>query len=87
MIKQAVFEAAFEKIGPATHPAQSTVAVAASVGATLAHGRPQTASAGGDPKRFLLQVMNDDNVPLALRIEAAKALLQHSNELRPRHGD
>lgn len=28
-----------------------------------------------DPKRFLLQVMNDDTVAMALRIEAAKALL------------
>lgn len=28
-----------------------------------------------DPRRFLLRVMNDDSVPLALRIEAAKALL------------
>lgn len=28
-----------------------------------------------DPRRFLLRVMNDASVPLALRIEAAKALL------------
>ena len=28
-----------------------------------------------DPRRFLLRVMNDETVPLALRIEAAKALL------------
>lgn len=28
-----------------------------------------------DPRRFLLGVMNDDRVPLALRIDAAKALL------------
>lgn len=28
-----------------------------------------------DPRRFLLEVMNDDSVALALRIEAAKALL------------
>jgi hypothetical protein len=31
-----------------------------------------------DPKRFLQEVMNDPTVPLALRIEAAKALLPHS---------
>ena len=30
-----------------------------------------------DPRRFLLEVMNDERVELALRIEAAKALLQH----------
>lgn len=29
-----------------------------------------------DPRRFLIQVMNDDSVALGLRIEAAKALLQ-----------
>lgn len=28
-----------------------------------------------DPRRFLLRIMNDDSVPLPLRIEAAKALL------------
>lgn len=30
---------------------------------------------GQDPRRFLARVMNDESVPLALRIEAAKALL------------
>lgn len=30
-----------------------------------------------DPKRFLLDVMNNDSLDLALRIEAAKALLPH----------
>jgi hypothetical protein len=30
-----------------------------------------------DPMRFLLDVMNNPAVPLALRIEAAKALLPH----------
>lgn len=31
-----------------------------------------------DPRRFLLHVMNDSAVPLPLRIEAAKALLPHT---------
>ncbi len=31
--------------------------------------------AGDDPRRFLLRVMNDESVDLALRIDAAKALL------------
>jgi len=39
-----------------------------------------------DPKRFLIQVMNDEAVPLALRIEAAKALLHHAVEPLPHHG-
>ena len=32
-------------------------------------------ASGADPRAFLVQVMNDTSVPLALRIEAAKALL------------
>jgi hypothetical protein len=34
-----------------------------------------------DPGRFLLEVMNNPTVSMALRVEAAKALL--SNEKRP----
>jgi hypothetical protein len=34
-----------------------------------------TASVFSDPQAFLLQVMNDERVEMALRIEAAKALL------------
>jgi hypothetical protein len=36
-----------------------------------------TATAPTDPQRFLQQIMQDGSVALALRIEAAKALLQH----------
>lgn len=35
------------------------------------------ARAEDDPRRFLLDVMNDATAPLALRIEAAKSLLPH----------
>ena len=87
VMNQPVFEAAFEKLVAATHPAQSTIAVVASVDEALAHHRPESASADGDPKRFLLQVMHDDSVALTLRIEAAKALLQHANERRPQQRD
>ena len=38
---------------------------------------PATAIAHLAPKQFLLRVMNDDGVALALRIEAAKALLPY----------
>ena len=38
---------------------------------------PATAIAHFAPKQFLLRVMNDDGVALALRIEAAKALLPY----------
>jgi hypothetical protein len=37
----------------------------------------ETKGAELDPRQFLLKVMNDDTVDLALRIEAAKALLPH----------
>ena len=83
VMKQTVFEAALEKLGPRAHQSHSTAAVAASVDEPLAHERPAAAAAGADPKRFLLQIMNDDTVALALRIEAAKALLQHSDGHRP----
>jgi hypothetical protein len=39
-----------------------------------------TSAARPDPKHFLLQVMSDDTVPLALRIEAAKALLPYPDK-------
>lgn len=35
------------------------------------------ALAAGDPRQFLLRVMNDEGVAMALRIEAAKALLPY----------
>jgi hypothetical protein len=36
---------------------------------------PQPPATPQDPETFLRQVMNDPGAPLALRIEAAKALL------------
>lgn len=61
-IKVPAFEAASARLRPATPPA--------------AKGAPGPAGGPGlDPERFLLQVMNDPSVALALRIEAAKALL------------
>jgi len=74
--EQTAFEAALEKLGLGVQPKHSIATAATSANA-----------ASGDPKRFLLQVMNDDTVPLALRIEAAKALLQHSDDHRPRQSD
>lgn len=62
-MSSAAFEAALDKLAP---PAPS---------APAAPVHPAAASAGNEAQRFLLQVMHDDSVPLALRIEAAKALL------------
>jgi hypothetical protein len=64
VMKQPAFDAAFEQLGPRTPPVPAATATAA-------------AAAEDDPRRFLRQVMNDTAVPLALRIEAAKALLAH----------
>ncbi|MBI2732561.1 MAG: hypothetical protein HYX44_04400 [Aquabacterium sp.] len=55
--------------------------------AEAAPTRPEVQAGNGansrpasDPKAFLLRVMNDETVPLALRIEAAKALLPFSED-------
>ena len=66
-IKPAAFEAAMQRLGVDAPPTASLMPVATA-----------TSPAADDPKRFLIQVMNDDTVALALRIEAAKALLQHA---------
>jgi hypothetical protein len=67
-MKTAVFEAALKRLGP----------LATRADAPPAQPQPDAATVDEDPKRFLLRVMNDNSVALALRIEAAKALLQHS---------
>ena len=77
VIKPAVFEEALKRLAP----------IASNVVVPVAYLRPLKPAADDDPKRFLLQVMNDETVALALRIEAAKALLQHSNEHRPQQVD
>jgi hypothetical protein len=49
--------------------------------------QPATAAGGEGPKRFLQRVMNDAAVPLALRIEAVRALPQQAGDPRlPRGG-
>lgn len=65
-----------EPPAPATAPVSA--AAARPVASTTA-GVPATAPGPGrheDPRAFLLAVMNDPAAPLALRIEAAKGLLQ-----------
>ncbi|KQP15071.1 hypothetical protein ASF43_13610 [Pseudorhodoferax sp. Leaf267] len=62
------FDAAMHKLGPNEQ-------LAASAGQHPATA-PVAPGPGDDaPRRFLLQVMHDQTVPMALRIEAAKALL------------
>jgi hypothetical protein len=74
-IKREAFDAALAGMrasapaaaAPGSAHALAEVATAPAAGAA---GTPE-----GDPRRFLLRVMNDGSVALALRIEAAKALL------------
>lgn len=48
-------------------------------GAPAAYAGVDAAEPYQDPRRFLLAVMNDRSVPMALRVEAAKALLPASH--------
>lgn len=48
-----------------------------------AAARPPASGSTDDPRRFLLEVMNDRTVDLQLRIEAAKSLLPYFEGQRP----
>lgn len=65
----ALADLAAAPVAPAPAPA------AAAPSATPCDVAPATASSQRDPRQFLLDVMNDPAVDLALRIAAAKALL------------
>jgi hypothetical protein len=84
VMQQAAFDAACRKLGPAAPAAQSKLEVVGSVHKLRANpparARTEPADAGSDAQRFLLKVMNDDTVALALRIEAAKVLMQYAND-------
>ncbi len=81
-IKPTAWAAALQQLTPSTLRAG---AEAPTTGAnTLDTGSREAVSPGGlDPRRFLLAVMNDHAVPLALRIEAAKALLPYPDDCTP----
>jgi len=72
-IKPELFDAALARLR-AWAAAEAPAAVA--MGAGPRDGG-SSAACHPDAKRFLLSVMNDEAAPLALRIEAAKALLPH----------
>ena len=69
-IRPAAFDAALAGMrATAPHaPAPAPVPV-------LVRATPSSQESTDDPRQFLLRVMNDESVSLALRIEAAKALL------------
>lgn len=88
VMTQSAFEAALAMLGESTlQPRMATVAVADKADERIADDRPKAACAGEHPRQFLLRIMNDESVALALRIEAAKALLQHANPDRRTQGD
>jgi len=87
MMKQPLFEAVSDKLAPKAPSSPAGVAVAASGSGAIAASRPASGSNSTSPQQFLLQVMHDDSAPLALRIEAAKALLRHASDLRPPRSD
>lgn len=64
-IKPAAFEAVLQGLQPVALASPAPVA--------------KVSGADLDPKRFLQQVLNDETVALALRIEAAKALLRQGS--------
>jgi hypothetical protein len=66
-IPPAEFKLALQQLSPTTGPAAPGLVTNAAA----------PAAASLDPKRFLLDVMNNDSLDLALRIEAAKALLPY----------
>lgn len=67
-IAPADFELALQRLRPAAP-------------AVTAHAETK-AAASPDPRRFLVDVMNDDSVNMVLRVEAAKALLPYFDAAR-----
>jgi hypothetical protein len=73
-IRPPMLAAALEQLAPvADHSVASPLP--ADSDTRLVSTRPVVSTRYQDPRSFLLAVMNDEAVPLALRIEAAKALL------------
>ncbi|MBB3195075.1 hypothetical protein [Roseateles terrae] len=60
---------------PDEHADADAAAAVAKAIAPFTSGVPSRSPTFSDPRAFLMQVMNDSAVPMALRIEAAKALL------------
>lgn len=82
-ISPAIFEAAWAQLAPprapTALPADTPTAPASTSTSTStsASASTSTSASASGPRSFLRQVMNDASAPLALRIEAAKALLPY----------
>lgn len=80
-IMPSMFAAALQQLRAAEDPATaapSTTGTDARPQSTQPASQPKVYGADLDPQSFLLAVMNDESAALALRIEAAKALLPYS---------
>ncbi len=76
VISRTAFDAALAQLEPGA-PAPQTLATEPAA-ARVAQDPATPVAADGDAARFLRQVMQDETVALALRIDAAKALLQRA---------
>ena len=74
-IKPVAFDAALARLDADALDARHARAGAVTPSSPASSGMNEPTD---DPRRFLLRVMNDETVALALRIEAAKALLPHA---------
>ena len=74
-ITPAQFEDALSRLRADASARDAQAPAPAQTPAPTREGSASTEPAEDDPRRFLLRVMNDERVDLALRIEAAKALL------------
>ncbi len=77
MVSRKAFDAAMAQMEREAPAPQAPATESAGARVPDASAGPAQA-AGSEAARFLRQVMQDETVALALRIEAAKALLQHS---------
>lgn len=82
-IRQVALESALKKLGTVEDETDRESIAANRVASEAARSSEPSDT---DPARFLTGVMNDKTVPLALRIEAAKALLQHATRSLPGYG-
>lgn len=77
MIAPAAFEAVLDRLSRAAQPVPASGGADSSIGGPPGVVHPAAPVPDADPRQFLTRVMQDASVPLALRIEAAKALLRH----------
>ena len=88
MITPSAFAAVCAKLGPTLQAQTFAVTVGANGDEAMTHDRSRIAYADDDDdaRQFLLQVMNDATVDLALRIEAARVLLLDANDHQRKSG-